>query len=112
MKHTPGPWIINTLDGKLPAIRKVKNAPGEAPSYEASIVVDGGPPFFPICRLDFGYGKKVDQANARLIAAAPDLLEALQKISTIVVVGNKEQMENQIIFSKSTAYKAIRKVEP
>jgi len=46
--------------------------------------------------------------QARLIAAAPKLLEALRQISTILE-GSKAQMENQIRFARTTAEQAIRK---
>ena len=74
---TPGPWIINTLDGKIPTVLKVHSVYGEAPTYNSVIIRDTEPPFAFICKLDFGYGKPEDEANARLIAAAPELLEVL-----------------------------------
>jgi hypothetical protein len=71
-KHTPGPWAI--LDDKEPS------APGiEAPSVEFSVVVIGYP------QHDAGddagvHGRTPEEkmANACLIAAAPELLEALE----------------------------------
>lgn len=80
MDHTPGSWIVNTLDGRIKPITGFKNG-GEATRYHATIIEDHGPPFDIVCRLDFGYGKPEDEVNARLIAAAPDLLKALDKIA-------------------------------
>jgi hypothetical protein len=58
-KHTPGPW-------------RVVDVPGEA-----SHVI--GANNFTVVRG--GYVSDMDTANARLIAAAPDLLAALQLIA-------------------------------
>ena len=62
-KHTPGPWLINresedVIEGKL-SIESV-NAETQLSYF--------------IAQVD---GCKSQEANARLIAAAPDLLEAL-----------------------------------
>jgi hypothetical protein len=73
-KHTPGPWAI--LDDKEPS------APGiEAPSVEFSVVVIGYP------QHDAGddagvHGRTPEEkmANACLIAAAPDMLQALEML--------------------------------
>jgi len=53
--HTPAPWVI-----KGTQILGQENYPS----------------FYPVCEMDMGNGECV--ANARLIAAAPDLLEALE----------------------------------
>ena len=62
--HTPGPWEINEGDGI--AIAKVSVFAITAP-----------------CTADIGSGLSRDEnaANARLIAAAPDLLAALKAVS-------------------------------
>ena len=56
IKHTPGPWKTNYKDLAL-------------------VQAENGAP---IARCDKLFGVANIQANARLIAAAPDLLEALQ----------------------------------
>ena len=63
-KHTPGPWEVHptTLH---PAVRSVGTA-NAAPRR--------------ICTAESMNGSPVDEHNARLIAAAPELLEALQKM--------------------------------
>ena|ERR1035437_2083745 len=70
MKHTPGPWNLNTCNGKIPVVREIKQPHGEASTFVASLHSRTGY----VCRLDFGYGKPDDVANARLIENAPDLL--------------------------------------
>ena len=62
MKHTPGPWNIEKEDGEFIAIYSSKSS--------GSILLADV--------LDI-YGKE-SKANARLIAAAPDLLEACQYV--------------------------------
>ena len=57
-KHTPGPWALSSGASHVIAAR------------------GGG-----ICKLDSIHGAYQDQAaNAHLIAAAPDMLEALKRI--------------------------------
>ena len=69
IKHTPGPWVIDSDgDGKANAI--------VTSTHLASLDDD-------ICEV---YGGNMDdddtrQANARLIAAAPDLLAALRTLA-------------------------------
>lgn len=63
-KHTPGPWSIfrdgdNLIIETIPLNR-----------------------FSAIAEITGGRGLEEDEANARLIAAAPELLEALEQILT------------------------------
>jgi hypothetical protein len=57
-KHTPGPWVI-----------------GPDEEYDPAVCVSGDG--FDICTAWSGYFAA--NANAKLIAAAPDLLEALEQ---------------------------------
>jgi hypothetical protein len=67
-KHTPGPWLaqthhkVNTKNGKCNVIHK------------------DGPMF---CIID-GVPFREAQANARLIAAAPDLLETVERMTKLL----------------------------
>ena len=61
-KHTPGPWVLHPT-ALHPAVRSVGTA-------------ETGPRR--ICTVGTMNGNPVDKANARLIAAAPELLEALK----------------------------------
>lgn len=66
-KHTPGPWIISQDDEFL-HVYDVMTPTG----YYVASTHDGVE------------GKCNSEANARLIAAAPDLLEALQMVSEYI----------------------------
>lgn len=72
--HTPGPWVFETANGRIPIVREMKLPHGEASVFKA--VLRG------VCVLDFGYGHPagMDEANAHLIAAAPDLLAACKAV--------------------------------
>lgn len=76
-KHTPGPWRIN----EKYKWQFVEGGRG----YESSIcMIDGMP--YPSEKPG-----PVMRANARLIAAAPDLLEALEKIAASEVYPHGEE---------------------
>ena len=62
-EHTPGPWAVNPFRTTVDACD------------------DEGP--LPICKLLWPTNRRSEdetEANARLIAAAPELLEALQEL--------------------------------
>lgn len=64
-KHTPGPWLIQE--------------PGLV-TYKPEVVVAGHDPVVAIVRATFS--QTIFDANTRLIAAAPDLLEACKWTAT------------------------------
>jgi len=64
-KHTPGPWVHNPTDEPQNADRHVR--------------VDDGQWLRVIAKVKHGE-KDNARANARLIAAAPDLLEVLERL--------------------------------
>jgi hypothetical protein len=61
-KHTPGPWNVGHEDEN---------------TGEIEVISDGRPY---VCLVLPGAIDEVTPANARLIAAAPELLEALQRL--------------------------------
>ncbi len=69
--HTPGPWHMGAGNG------------------EGSIFADngrtrleiGGTTLYSIAQITRGWNEAEDEANARLIAAAPEMLEALQSLT-------------------------------
>jgi hypothetical protein len=76
MKHTPGPWTdCRGADGKGCKCGLVFSTPADVPvaSCDMRVEDDGPERFLPL---------KERQANARLVAAAPDLLEAAEALLT------------------------------
>lgn len=67
-KHTPGPWIA---DGSKWRGQITVRRAGDIPSPIADMWLNGDDP----------------AANARLIAAAPDMMEALHKVERALVDG-------------------------
>ena len=70
MKHTPGPWIVDN--------------PMEASEFEHGIFKDNGAIAYiaPVLEMnDMGISFEEWDANANLIAAAPDMLEALELLA-------------------------------
>jgi hypothetical protein len=70
VKHTPGPWRVHV-------------EPGSGPSWSSDSVFVCGAGSWPeeqISRVNVQDGLGEREANARLIAASPDLLEALESI--------------------------------
>lgn len=65
-KHTPGPWMVGY--GEAVGIGEIYG-----------VGIDTEPDWTPVCMLSLSEKvNEVDEANARLIAAAPDLLEACE----------------------------------
>lgn len=87
-KHTPGPWHL----GKRAAAKAIYGDKGEE-----------------VCQM-LGHFNADDEnlANARLIAAAPELLEALQVIAS-QSLGDDWTAEQAITFVKEHARSAIAK---
>ena len=87
-KHTPGPWITDrTVDENKLAVRP-KNSPFAICVFEAFV--------------------KNSEANARLIAAAPDLLEALKQIADFHI-GDCPAAVEEVDFAKNIN-REIRKI--
>ena len=68
-QHTPGPWHIGSGNGEN-SIR--------AKNGRMKLYYDGCTTLYPICNIVSGWNTEEDNANLRLIAAAPDLLAALE----------------------------------
>ena len=97
-KHTPGPWKVTR--------RKQRGGSGlreerqDWIGYHRRIITEKG---FPVCKLQdsvpdtygFGTAESESEANAALIAAAPELLEALRGALHYMVSGqyNSENVE-------------------
>jgi hypothetical protein len=71
-RHTPGPWSINTDKGYFGGKALIVWGP-EGPGYGAVAYLA------PWCPPTSGKELEIAEANARLIAFAPDLLKELEK---------------------------------
>lgn len=72
-KHTPGPWFAvndGTADEPMMSVKAARIA-GQKPGHVVAICATGDSP------------QPMENANAWLIAAAPDLLAALQRLDRI-----------------------------
>jgi hypothetical protein len=69
-QHTPGPWFVVNIGADDEPMMSVKAAriAGQEPRHEVAICATGDSP------------QEMEDANARLIAAAPELLEALEML--------------------------------
>ena len=68
-KGTPGPWVASITYRSIgPACRDDDQSYGM---------------IFPVAWVEFDGDQACQQANARLIAAAPELLDALQRITPL-----------------------------
>ena len=77
MKHTSGPWHVRDFDGSQWSI----DASGDMTVAQA----------LQLRPLAFDMKQEERTANARLIAAAPKLLEALQSILPFIPVTSAEE---------------------
>lgn len=68
-KHTPGPWHMGEGNGEGSIFKT-----GEG---RMRLEQPGGTTLYPICAMVRGWNDQEDEANARLIAAAPEMLDAL-----------------------------------
>ncbi len=76
MKHTPGPWVMDTIPTSVGICHRIGPFPPRRPDDEtarhACLYADYPSVFNPADREL--------EANARLMTAAPELLEALQAV--------------------------------
>lgn len=77
-KFTPGPWRMNGPTG--PTMQSYSQPFCIAGTGEFAYTLIAG------CFGDIKGGTEIAEANARLIAAAPDLLEALEHIVNAVAI--------------------------
>ena len=69
--HTKGPWHTGQGNGEGSIFCESGRMRLES----------GGTTLYPVCAISRGWDEGEDAANARLIAAAPDLLEALREMA-------------------------------
>ncbi len=107
MSHTPGPWVFSE-DGWVCA-----NAPWY--SVDAIDLGDDGAvaTVAIVSRGDdpTAYDSRVFKANARLIAAAPDLLEALERCEALaraVISGKPQRDADEVLLAAVAAIAKAR----
>ena len=98
MSHTPGPWVVEDD-------RKFKNKKLRASGMLMVVAEKGGMPGLIVNQPPVF--TKADEANARLIAAAPDLLEALRGTLRLISRLNKGALHPEEV----AAVTALRKAE-
>ena len=82
-KHTPAPWHVG-----------IGNGEGSIFSDSGRTrLEDGGTTLYPICSYNRGWNADEDAANARLIAAAPELLAVLQDVREAWLAGRMGDVE-------------------
>lgn len=90
-KHTPGPWIVRAIDGSIGSIDAADGIQMVAQAME-------------IGHQDRTTGSPERIANARLIAAAPELLAALKAMFN--EHGEFEYSVADLIFARDAIAKA------
>ena len=74
MNHTKGGWHVGQGNGH-----------GTIFADEGRMrLTDKGTTLYPICTMVRGWDKDEDEANARLVAAAPDLLDSVVALLEII----------------------------
>lgn len=68
IKHTPGPWVLRTTESH------VHNEPGRLRYIGKAEIWTSGP--------KGEFQDQIDEADGRLIAAAPDLLDACEDVAS------------------------------
>ena len=104
MKHTPAPWIVKSYGyGDEKQIFVVPK------DYDRNVEERDG---LGIVKLSKGFD---DEANAHLIASAPELLEACKKIEScydkVLVLEDYKAMWNEVIKAMFKCKQAIAKAE-
>lgn len=77
--HTPGPWFIQPAGG----LKDIRGAFVQWTRYDISAGADDSfhPDYYRVGSVSNANDSPANEANARLIAAAPELLEALIAVS-------------------------------
>jgi len=78
IKHTPGPWHVGAGNGEGSVFAQ------ENTGYARLRLDKGITTLYPICNVTRGWNDGEDAANARLIAAAPDMHALLRDVVALL----------------------------
>lgn len=95
-QHTPAPWHVGTGNG----IGSI------FPEFGRTRLENGGTTLYPIAQVNQGWSVAEDEANARLIAAAPDLLAALRNVIASYRANDPDSMANAVNDAEAAIAKA------
>jgi hypothetical protein len=107
-KHTPGPWVMDAWENET--LDFAISETGRMTDY--SVYPSKGERM-PIASVQHCFNGKSTTANARLIAAAPDLLEVLRRVD-ISIVGceanatSRKHWEDDMASVKEMVRQALR----
>ena len=98
--HTPGPWTVGMNADHLPCVVADVGLPGSG---------------FAVAHINkvplFGKGGPAHEANARLIAAAPDMLKALKTVTEFMACTLEDDEKHPAWDDVRLARAAIAKAE-
>lgn len=92
-KGTPGPWMASKTDRSIGPVSR-----DDDQTYGMIL---------PVAWVEFDFDGELQQANANLIAAAPDLLAALQLIISYHDDGNCELHSEDLAMARAAISKAL-----
>ncbi|MEG5836692.1 hypothetical protein [Enterobacter bugandensis] len=92
-KGTPGPWVASKTDRSIGPVSR-----DDDQSYGMIL---------PVAWVEFDGNDAYQQANANLIAAAPDLLEALQQLLEGVCSNNDSVLGYRVAEARTAISKAL-----
>lgn len=110
IKSTPGPWMLATVPTSIGSCHKIGPFPGAGhrPHTYACVYADGIRP-----GIDDALPAAIElAANARLMAAAPDLAMALELIAADADAGNSRLTSGVRMALDAALIKAGRKAAP
>lgn len=84
---TPGPWFV-----KPGTWRMTNNLTVRVLTISAGSADERADDYYRVCSVIDANGEAVNERNARLIAAAPDLLEALIRVTTYCDIAEVKTM--------------------
>lgn len=111
-KHTPGPWSLHEYQNGYPTLVRTAEGKVERVSWEYSI--GAGDILLGHAKASTGGGgfpkprtREEAEANARLMAAAPELLEALKRLASVCELADiKSHIPGHLALAREAIAKA------